>query len=181
MPTPTASERSKAYKLRAAQRRGVALDSVDQAWLDAYDERQRNGGVDVGASATERLVHIEERAAAAGTGSAAETAAAAALAREEGRRIDYLTKAGMESLIHACTMYRNMADAMLARTQALEEVHLAMLDSVREQYLARTQAEIDAMQKDDSGGITQALTGALAQRLVGAAAPAPDPKKARKR
>lgn len=163
--------RTKAYRLRSKARKGDTVTPEEAAWLSDYEQAQAHGQ-SFGASASERVVHVEERSAAVGTGSAAEVAAAAALAREEGRRIDYLARSGMDALVKACDMYQRMAEAMLARTQALEEVHLAMLDSVRENYLARTQAEVDAIQnKEGEGGMQEALLGVLAQRLMPPAAP----------
>jgi diphthamide synthase subunit DPH2 len=102
-------------------------------------------------SASRRVVSldIDEQSVAAGTGSAAsEAASAGVLAREEGRRLDYLSRVGIEAMSRACQLYERMASSLLERTKALEEVHLAMLDAVREQYLARTQAEIDAMRAE---------------------------------
>jgi len=167
---PNPGERTRAYRLRAKLRKGEELDPADLLWLTEYDARQAGTR---GASASERIINIEERAMSVGTGAAAEAAAAAAVAREEGRRIDYLTKSGMEALVHACDMHRRMAEAMLRRTEVLEEVHLAMLDSVREQYLARTQAEVNAIGAEESGegDIKAMLTSLLAQRL--GAAPKP--------
>ncbi len=177
------STRTKAYRLRKRAEDGDLLTAEETAWLADYEAAQ---GSDVGASATERIINIEERSAAVGTGDAArEAAAMASIAREEGRRIDYLAKTGMAALVQACTMYQQMAASMLARTEALEEVHLGMLESVRQNYLARTQAEVDAIQaaKDAEGGqigeLVNALLPVIMQRLGGAAgiaAPTAAPK-----
>jgi hypothetical protein len=124
---------------------------------------------------------LEERQAAVGTGAAAEIAAAGAAAREEGRRIDYLTHTGIDALVKACDLHEKMARTLLERTTALEEVHLSMLDAVREQYLARTQAEVDAMQagtteNQEAGGFDAMMAevakpfiqGAMMQAAMGA-------------
>lgn len=160
--------RKKAYSLRAKQNKGQELRPEEIAWLDDYDRAQRMGASH-GASASERVVHIEERAAAVGTGTAAETAAAAALAREEGRRVDYLVHAGMDCLVKACQLHETMTRTMLERLAQLEDVHLAMLGSVREHYIARTEAEAEQIKQ---GGQQEALVGALLERLLQPAKPA---------
>jgi hypothetical protein len=166
---PGPQSRQRAYRLRARVRRGDALEPEDVQWLHDY-ENTRN----VGASSSQKLVHIEERTAAIGTGSAAvEAAAAATLAREEGRRIDYLTEAAVKAVTTAAeiieragAMYERMTSSLLERTEQLEEVHLAMLGSVRENYLARTQAEVDTLQAQArDGNVQEQLLGALLQRL----------------
>jgi len=154
--------RSKAYKLRARLRKNEQLSPEEIAWLDDYERAQR-AGASVGASASERVVHIEERAAALGTGTAAEVAAAAALSREEGRRVDYLIHAGMDCLVNACKLHETMTRTMLERLGQLEDVHLAMLGSVREHYIARTEAEAESIK---GGGQGEALVGALLERLL---------------
>jgi len=141
MPSPP--ERARAYRLRAKLRHGDALEPEDAAWLSDYEKTR-----DEGASASEKITHTEERRIATGTGAAAETAAAAAFEREAGRREDSLAKIGIEALREACVAYRDMMKELRVRNRDLEEVHLAMLDAVREQYHARTQAEIDKMQAE---------------------------------
>jgi hypothetical protein len=139
----SAADRSRAYRLRSRVRAGEELEPADAEWLANY-ESARNTGM----SASRRVVSldIDEQSVSAGTGAAAaEAASAGAIAREEGRRLDYLSRVGIEAMSRACQLYERMASSLLERTKALEEVHLAMLDAVREQYLARTQAEIDAM------------------------------------
>jgi len=154
--------RSKAYRLRARVKKGEQLRPEEVAWLDDYDRAQRSSA-HYGVSASERVVHIEERAAAEGTGAAAETAAAAALAREEGRRVDYLVHAGMDCLVNACKLHETMTRTMLERLGQLEDVHLAMLGSVREHYIARTEAEAEAIK---GGGQENAIVAALLERLL---------------
>lgn len=155
--------RARAYRLRARLRKGDTLEVEDAVWLGDY-EKQTNAANDFGASASERTIHVEEKRMAVGTGAAAEVAAAAAMAREEGRRLDYLTKAAIDALVEgrqvlvaaatqsreAAAVYGLMVKDLLSRTKALEEVHLSMLDSVREQYLARTQAEVDAVKAENA-------------------------------
>lgn len=164
-----AGDRTRAYRLRAKVKQGETLDPADQLWLAEYEERQRGvGHGSIGASATERIINIEERAAAVGTGTAAEAAAAAAMAREEGRRIDYLAKTGIEALVKSFEMQVKMNEVMLQRMVQMEDVHLAMLGTVRENYLARTQAEVDLMQaQSEEGGEVNQLVQLLMARLAG--------------
>src|SRR5215831_16276827 len=129
-----AADRARAYRLRAKLRKGDALEPEDAGWLGDYEKRTGAGDASFGASASERTIHVEEKRVAVGTGSAAEVAAAAALAREEGRRLDYLTKAAIDALVasaaqsrEAAALYGLMVKDLLARTKALEEVHLSML------------------------------------------------------
>jgi hypothetical protein len=156
--------RNRAYRLRSKVRQKETLEPEDAAWLADYETAQS-----VGASASSRTVHVEETQLAVGTGSAAEAAAAASLAREEGRRLDYLTGAAIKALAasgeiiqRAADMYGRMTAAMLERNQQLEDVHLGMLGAVRENYLARTQAEVDAIQaQSKDGNVQDALLAAL--------------------
>lgn len=186
MKPPAPKQRARAYRLRAKLRRGDALETEDATWLNDYEKGTRSDdGPDIGASASSRTIHVEEKRLAVGTGAAAETAAAAAMAREEGRRLDFLTdsaaaalKAGTEALVAAaaqsraaCEVYKGIVVELNSRTQTLEEVHLSMLDAVREQYLARTQAEVDALQKDGKEGLENQLLGALVARMAGGALP----------
>ncbi len=138
---PTSLDRSRAYRLRAKLRHGDALEPEDADWLAGYEKAR-----DEGSSASEKITHTEERRIATGTGAAAEAAAAAAFEREAGKREDSLAKIGIDALLAACNAYKDMAKELRLRNRDLEEVHLSMLDAVREQYHARTQAEIDTMQ-----------------------------------
>lgn len=158
-PLPTPSERSKAYKMRSKLRAGIVLLPTEQDWLDEYEARQRaRGGPDVGASASERVIHVEERHAAVGTGEAATAAAAAsAIAKEEGRRLDALIQqataaltSGMNAMGRASELYASMAENMLAdRMQDREEMR-TLMQSVRAHYLARIDAEAEARQATNS-------------------------------
>lgn len=161
--------RTKAARLRK-RAVGGALTPEEIAWLSDYDSaRAEKGARDVGGSMSERIVNIEERSAAVGTGAAAEVAAAAALAREEGRRFDYLMVNSVNALMKAVETYKTITDTLLQRTLALEEVHMGMLGTVREQYVARVQAEVDAIAagagKDDNEMMNQ-VGAALIQKLL---------------
>lgn len=166
--------RTKAARLRGKVRSGVTLSPEEIEWLGAYEAQQRATATSTapfGASASERIIQIEERAASVGSGAAAEAAAMGALAKEEGRRVDNLVRAGIDSMHRACQLYESMARTMLARMQALEDVHLGMLDAVREHYMARTEAEAEVIRSeadnDDKGGVKEMLAAMLMQQVTG--------------
>lgn len=167
-PAGKAADRTRAHRIRAKVKRNEAVEPVEAAWLADYEKAQS-----MGASASRRVSYTEEEHAAVGTGSAAEVAAAAALAREEGRRIDYLAKVGIDALVGACNMYKDMCQQLLQRTQQIEDVHMTMLGSVREHYIARTQAEADAMRTqaqadlaaEQQPGMEQMALAMLLQRM----------------
>jgi len=170
--TPSNADRARAYRIRALIRKGGKPPEDDVAFLAEYEAAQAKPP-DLGASLASRRVSfdIEEHQAAVGTGAAAEAAAAGNLAREEGRRLDYLTHAGIDALVKAAGLSHEMARTLLDRTKALEEVHLSMLDAVREQYLARTQAEVDAMQAgtpetQEAGGGFDAMLAEVAKPFI---------------
>lgn len=146
----TSADRSKAYKLRAKMRGGGTLLPSEEDWLRAYEAAKRAAGApDVGASASEKIVHVEERHAAMGTGEAATHAAAAgAMIREEGKRLDVLIaqataamSAGMTSMQRACELHQAMAENMLADRMADREEMRTLMASIRTHYLARIDAE----------------------------------------
>jgi hypothetical protein len=163
--------------LRSRVRRGDALEIEEAAFLRQYEK-------DVGVSASEKITHTEERTIAAGTGSAAEAAASAAWAREEGRRLDFLIEsstraqqAGLEALVRACTLFENMARTAMEHMAEQQEVHMGMLGAVREQYLAKTEAEIELMRAQatselgglDANGMLMGLVGQWMQQQKKAA------------
>jgi hypothetical protein len=155
------AERSKAYKLRAKLRGGITLLPSEEDWLRAYEAAKRaSGAPDVGASASEKIVHVEERHAAMGTGEAASHAAAAgAMVREEGKRLDVLIaqataamSGGMTAMQRACELHQAMAENMLADRMADREEMRTLMASIRTHYLARIQAEGDAEKATQAGG-----------------------------
>ena len=156
--------RTKAYRLRGKVKKGEDVTAEEAAWLADYEKAQA-----MGASASRKVTYSEEEHAAVGTGSAAEMAAAGVLAREEGRRFDYLLTAGIDALMKACEMYRQMAGQCLERTGQMEDVHMSMLGSVREHYIARVGAEADALRaaaEAEQADPTQALLAILMQRML---------------
>lgn len=163
------SERSKAYKLRAKTRAGVILLPSEEDWLRDYEAKARaRSAPDWGASASEKVIHVEERHAAQGSGEAAAHAAAAAgIAREEGKRLDALiaqsisaTTAGMTALQRACELHQAMAESMLSDRIADRAEMRTLMASIREHYLARIDAEGAASkaQQQDGDPMTQILT-----------------------
>ncbi len=136
--------RNRAYKLRAALKRGQLLTPEDEAWLREYEAAQ--AAPKSAFAQSSRVFHVEQHDTQ-GEGDAAVAAAQAApaLAREEGRRIDYLLELIIKSNSTVSAMYERMMDQMLRRNEQLEEVHLSMLDAVRDHYLARIEAEADAL------------------------------------
>jgi hypothetical protein len=93
------------------------------------------------AASSRKLTHIEEEtrvAQASGDPVLVGAAMAAATAREEGRRYDYLLEAAVGS-------QRFVIEQLLKRNEALERAQIALMESIRAQYVARTQAEIDGM------------------------------------
>ncbi len=172
MTTP-AGNRAKAYRIRASQRKGDPVTSEEIRWLEDYENQKEARG----ASKTHKVSYVEESAEAAGTGDAAAIAAAQfapALAREEGRRIDYLIAAANQSsnvalraVKEAHDMVLSMAKLVMDRNASLEEVHLGMLDAVRDGHLARANAEAELIRRDaeSSGGDEGGINGMVSQLM----------------
>lgn len=158
---PNAGDRAKAYRLRKELKAGT-IKPIDKLWLANYEDeaaKHARRHVDVGASRSKSGRKVEfkmEEAAeheAVGSGSAAVAAASAALAaREEGRRLDSLTIEAVGALKEAVNVYQSVCLTMRRRMEVLESSHVEMLEAVREQYLARTQAEINALETAQAGG-----------------------------
>jgi hypothetical protein len=104
---------------------------------------------------------------ASGTGAAAAAAAAALAAKEEGRRLDSLTVESVGALKEACAVYRDVCLTLKERTEVLEATHIAMLDAVREHYLARTEAEADAIREATGGDAITKLAEQLLPHVIG--------------
>jgi len=160
MPDPNnPGDRAKAYRLRKLAKKGP-LPPIDTLWLSQYDDgraKSRQRAADVGASrrSSGRKINLQveehEEAEAVGTGAAA-WAAAALAAREEGRRLDSLTIESVGALKEAVACYREVCLSMKDRLEILEDSHVDMLEAVRTQYLARTQAEINALESASGDG-----------------------------
>lgn len=170
------AERTRAYKLRAKLKAGMVLLPSEEDTLREYEARTRaRGAPDFGASASERVVHVEERHAAVGSGDAAAHAAAAgAMVREEGKRLDALiaqsvtaSNLGITAMQRACELYEAMASNMLADRQQDREEMRTLMASIRTHYLARIDAEGAAAKAGQQEGdpMSQILT--MLQELRG--------------
>jgi hypothetical protein len=177
MPDPSnPGDRAKAYRLRKRGKK-EALANVDQLWLSEYDEkfekRQHANGTskNFGASRSARTIKldIDEQAESMGTGTAAAVAAGAALAaKEEGRRLDSLTINAVDALKEACGVYKDICLSMRERLEVLEGTHIAMLDSVRDHFIARTQTEavlLQHQQEEKEDPATALLVQMIANRF----------------
>lgn len=153
---PRAAQIARAYRLRQKIRAHEVLTPEDVAWLAAFEQSTQ---VNAGRSASRKVSYTEEEASAEGVGNAAEAAAAATYAREEGRREDNLARIGIEALVRSNEDMRGVMALILQRNAALETVHLDMLSTVREQFVARTQAEVDLMRTQAEGEIEAAKQG----------------------
>lgn len=174
-PDPTNQKaRAKAFAVRKKVSHGSALPAeVD--WLSDYNRHQKQRGrannatkataakvaservatpppdpppvaaaapSTMQAASSRKVVHMEEETRAvqaSGDPVVIAAAMAASTAREEGRRYDYLLDAAVGS-------QRFVIEQLLKRNGELERAQIAMMEAIREQYVARTQAEIDAMQ-----------------------------------
>jgi hypothetical protein len=151
-------------RLRARARVHAPMRPEDVAWLAEYEQRQSetggNGRPDVGASAasSKKISYTEEetKAAAYGTGGAAEMAAAAAMSREEGRRLDSIVDRGINALVRAVETYEKVTNTLLAERKADAALHRTLLESVREHFIARTEAEVDLMRTQGEAAATAA-------------------------
>lgn len=157
-------DRSRALRIRTQIRKGGAIEPEDATWYKGYEERReaadrKRRAHSMGASASSRTMHIEEHTAAVGVGEAAASAAlAASVARAEGQRIDYLVHAGADALIEACRQHRELCGQaiglmaeMRGRLQQVEDTHMAMLDSVRDHFISRTETEAELVRIQREG------------------------------
>lgn len=133
----------RASKLRKRINEGDQLSEDDAAWFENYEASKKTPGRPFSASASERITYTEERAAA--TGDHLHPEAYAAMARAEGLRADTLLRIAADALVRCNEQYSNMMAHLLERTTAIETAHVAMLESVREHYIARTEAEAEAI------------------------------------
>jgi hypothetical protein len=156
MPPKNGAERVKASRIRKKRALEPELVDADEAaFLDDYEDVEggpldASGPVDASAS-TERVVHIEERKAAA-QGSHLHPDAYAAVATATGLRADTLLRICTTALVEANNQYRLMTEHLLARTTQIESAHVAMLETVRENYLARIEAEAENRMLAAAGG-----------------------------
>lgn len=151
------SDRVKATRIRKLIAEGEATED-DEAWLNEYESGVPGGiPIDAGpvnASASERITYTEERAAAQGDHIHPE--AYAGIARAEGLRADTLLRICTDRIIECNDQYRLLAQICLERTVAIETAHVQILDAIREERLARVDAEVETrmaeMANDMAGG-----------------------------
>lgn len=141
--------RTKAARLRRRAAANVPLSPEETAWLDEYDQAQRQTGSARAASKSRKLTHIEEESESAaeshGPGSVAFVAATAAATREEGRRLDFLASAGLQAFNMAFGRVLEMNKQLLERNLALEESHVALMNVVTQSHVDLTAAQIETM------------------------------------
>jgi len=172
--------RQKAYRLRKAVDAGQPVEPEDVAFLAAYESATSN--TSVGASRNKRRIEVEEESMSVGTGDAALIAASAAQAREEGKRIDTLLNAVITGLTKASEMYRECAATALSimkethnRNEKLEAAHVKMFETMRENQLARVDAEMDLIaaerdseeKPDITEDVTRGFIEAMQSHLTG--------------
>jgi hypothetical protein len=154
----SSAARMKAVRIRAKVKVGSAVSPEDAAWFADY-ERAREKVRDAGASAkrSHKVSYSEEseEAASVGTGAAAETAAAAAMVREEGRRLDSIVDRGFLAMQKACEFHERMSEALLNRAIEDGKTHRRLLEAVRVNALARVRAEVAARGAEDEDDIVK--------------------------
>jgi hypothetical protein len=133
----------RASKIRKRVSQGDELTEDDAVWFESYEASKKTPGrpPTANASASEKITYTEERAAA--TGDHLHPEAYGAIARAEGLRADTLLRISADALVRCNEQYANMMVHLLARTTAIEDAHVAMLESVREHYIGRAEAEAE--------------------------------------
>lgn len=163
MAAKTGAERVKAARIRKKQALEGELLDDEAAFLDDYEEDAADSPpmspepIDASAS-KERVVHIEERTAAA-QGKHVHPDAYAAVATANGLRADTLLRICTTALVAVNEQYRVMNEHLLERTTRIEDAHVAMLEAVRENYLGRIEAEAEAKLTAAAASAAQAAGG----------------------
>jgi hypothetical protein len=159
--------RVKAARLRSRARTGLPLAPEEAAELHAYEQ-----SVGASKSASRKVSYTEEEdsAQAYGTGGAAEMAAAGAMVREEGRRLDSILTVGISALQRSNDVYFQMVQALLKRTENFEMSQIKMMTAMREHYLGRIEAEGELMKvenakEDEQDPLTKMATDMLPMLL----------------
>jgi hypothetical protein len=167
--------RVRAHRVRAKVERGDELGPDEAAFLDSLEpmdvvSSEVLGSAPLDASAShEREIHISERKAAA-QGAHPHPDVYAAVATATGLRADTLLRITTTSLLQAVDMYKSMCSHLLERTTRIEDAHVAMLETVRENYLGRVEAEAqiaalaNATSGGDAGELMELLKFAMAAR-----------------
>lgn len=146
------TESNRAGRIRLRLKAKQRVSTADLTWLTEYEKTRGNNGHGNNGNAhgrsaqkSRRVSYTEEetQAAAEGTGSAADIAAAALATRAEGERLDSILKIGVNALKEAVEAYKSMAAALLEERQADAQTHRALLESLRTHFLERTEAEAE--------------------------------------
>jgi hypothetical protein len=150
-PSSAPANRVRAHRIRSALRSGKEVSPEDRDWIRAYSENR-------GSSRKHTVEYREESAEAEGTGTAAEVAAAMAapeLAREEGRRYDFLIGASINAINASAKatdasnqMILKMAEQILKRNEQMENVHLKQLETIGVMSMQLANAEAESIIKD---------------------------------
>lgn len=178
--SPTPSNRVRASQLRAKAKAGAMLSPEDAAWLADYDQARartadaRDSKENLGASKGRKISYTEEEQESVGVGDSmvAQTAAAGAMVREEGRRLDSLVTVGIAALRESVEVYKTISTTVLTqildRNKNLEEAHVDMMRAMSKQYLARVEAEgeIARLEKETGGEEKKDGIAELAEQLM---------------
>lgn len=157
MAKPTA-ERVKTARIRSKVHQGIPITEDDAAHLEEYEASLPAAK---NRSASSRTVHldIEEQAAAEGNHPHPEMYASAM--RSEGLRADTLLRIVTDKLIACNDQYMKLMVHMMERSTRLEDAHVGLLEAVRQQVLARIDAEAEARAlasvSGEEGGMSELL------------------------
>lgn len=145
------AERVRASRIKAAIDKGQPIEPTELEW---YEKEYLPS---VNRRFTERISHTEERDIA--EGDAANVDPAWMIAREEGRRIDYLMGIAIKTAMDCNSMFQQMALQNMQQNMVNQQAINELLVSVREHFLARTEIEAQMMQMGQSeiGQLMEAL------------------------
>lgn len=150
--TPTPAKRVKIAKLRGRAKAGLPLAPEEAAEVLEYDRERELAAEARGSSksASRKVSYTEEESAAQaeGTGAAAEVAAAGAMVKEEGRRLDSILTVGIAALQRSNEVYFQMVTSMMGRMEKAETAQLKMMEAVRQNFLGRVEAEGDLVRAE---------------------------------
>jgi hypothetical protein len=165
----TPANRARAHKLRLQMRANMGLDEADSTWLAGYEEQRAatSEGISRGASRGRKVSYTEEEHEAAGEVDAAAAAAAGAMVREEGRRLDSMIGVSMTAMQKAFDMSMKMCQMMSDRNRELETAHVSMMEAYRSHFLGRVEAEaeLEVMKRTAEEGDKDSLSS-LAEMLL---------------
>ncbi len=158
----------KASKLRKRIAEGDDLSEDEITWFESYEATKQVRGRPTidhpNASASEKITYTEERAMA--QGDHPHPVAYESMVRAEGLRADTLLRISADALVRCNEQYHHMMVHLLDRTSRIEDAHVAMLESVREHYIARAEAEVETIKMQqlleagadgEEGGLGQLL------------------------